>query len=261
MLSWSTKRQLVYLAIVAGFFVLLFSYPLFSFLSRAPSCTDGVENQGELGVDCGGPCSAGPCSALCPFQVSDLIVLWARVFPVGDGTHNAVVFIENPNINAGVKNISYSFKLYDKDNVLVVERKGETFINPKERFTIFEGGILAGERIPVRAFFEFVEEPQWVKANEPKPTLLIRNTEFLDSDIKPKIKAELISEIITPLEDIIIVALLFDEKNNVLAVSKTEVDLLPASSLKMISFIFPLPLAQRPSKIEIMPRVHMFEVD
>ena len=30
----------------------------------APTCTDGVLNQGEAGIDCGGPCSA--CAAACP---------------------------------------------------------------------------------------------------------------------------------------------------------------------------------------------------
>ena len=28
----------------------------------APTCTDGIQNQGETGVDCGGPCSACPTS-------------------------------------------------------------------------------------------------------------------------------------------------------------------------------------------------------
>src|SRR5436853_6975316 len=30
----------------------------------APTCSDGIQNQGETGVDCGGPCSACP-TVLC----------------------------------------------------------------------------------------------------------------------------------------------------------------------------------------------------
>lgn len=29
-------------------------------MSGGPSCNDGIQNQGETGVDCGGPCS--PCT-------------------------------------------------------------------------------------------------------------------------------------------------------------------------------------------------------
>ena len=50
----------------------MFRYIVFSFLvadlifnvdgcsSRAPTCTDGIKNQRELDVDCGGPCHGCP---------------------------------------------------------------------------------------------------------------------------------------------------------------------------------------------------------
>ncbi|MEI6508909.1 MAG: hypothetical protein WCO54_10515 [Bacteroidota bacterium] len=42
--------------------ILLFSCSKSSDNTTPPSCTDGIQNQGELGVDCGGPCT--PCTNL-----------------------------------------------------------------------------------------------------------------------------------------------------------------------------------------------------
>ena len=48
---------LIILAVIGTGFYFLFLKP------TLPSCSDKIQNQGEAGVDCGGPCS------LCPWQL------------------------------------------------------------------------------------------------------------------------------------------------------------------------------------------------
>ncbi|MFO0755921.1 MAG: DNRLRE domain-containing protein [Byssovorax sp.] len=52
----------------------------------APTCADGVQNQLEAGVDCGGPCAAACPPAVCPFQIA---------IPSGNGTYQAGTFLGN----------------------------------------------------------------------------------------------------------------------------------------------------------------------
>ena len=255
-LSWATKRRLIYLSIVLGVFLVLVSFPVISFITRSTTCFDGRQNQGEVGVDCG-----GPCLRLCLSQVTDLITLWSRALPAREGVYDAVALVENPNFGGGVREISYSFKLYDKNNLLIVEREGETFINPNEQLAVFEGGIMTGERVPARAFFEFTEVPQWLKVLRNKPDILVKNKKLEGIATRPKLKATLVNQTLSNVEDIIVVALLFDRDDNLIAVSKTEVDVLRKDSSKDITFIWRQTFKGTPLRIDVIPRTNIVTTD
>lgn len=251
MVSWASKRRLTYIFLIAGFFILVLAYPVFSLFYEAPSCFDGKQNQDERGIDCG-----GTCELVCPLETIPLITLWTQSLSVRDGVYDAVASIENQNVSAGVADLPYRFKLYDEKGVLIAERRGRTFVNPNERFTVFEGAIETGRRIPVRAFFELVRDPVWVKAGKKQPTLLIQNEVFSPGS-QPKLRAEIINRTLDSIENVVITALIFDERGNVSAASKTEVDSLLPQSSKIISFIWPQPILEDPTRIEIVPRVNV----
>lgn len=252
MASWASKRRLLYIALIAGVFIVLVAYPLYSFLNKPPSCSDGILNQDEAGVDCG-----GSCEFLCAFEAVNPTILWSQSLEVESGLYDAVASIENPNVSAGIRSIKYSFKLYDDNGILIAERLGSTFINPQERLTVFEGGIETGRRIPVRTFFEFLTAPHWVEIGLKHPTLLIQNQVFSDDGVRPRLRAEIVNNSLDAVDRIIITALIFDEQSNVIAASKTEVDRLLPQSSKAISFIWPQQLVDEPTRIEIMPRVNI----
>ena len=131
MVSWSTRRKSLYIIGTMLVFLFALALPVWFVTYKAPSCTDGLKNQGELGIDCG-----GPCSLLCKAHALDPIVRWQRAFKVKDGVYNALAYVENPNLDSGVRKISYRFKLYDSGNLLIYERQGSTFIPPKKIFGI-----------------------------------------------------------------------------------------------------------------------------
>ncbi len=58
----------------------------------APSCSDGVENQGETGIDCGGPCTPCAFKQLSPLQAGD-----AELFKTDGGDVAVVGVLTNPN--------------------------------------------------------------------------------------------------------------------------------------------------------------------
>ena len=135
MSSWRTNRKIFYLLIVSGLFFGIFTFIYVAFIHKPASCFDNRQNLGEIGVDCG-----SPCDRVCPLEVTPIIQHWARFFKVNDRKYDTAALIENPNFGFGLKNMSYTFTLYDSDNHVIVSKTDSTFVNPRESFILFQNG-------------------------------------------------------------------------------------------------------------------------
>ena len=76
-ISWSTKRQLIYLGGILGIILVVVLIYLFPIITKKSTCFDNAQNGGEAGVDCG-----GNCLKYCPFQVNAVVNLWSRSYMV-----------------------------------------------------------------------------------------------------------------------------------------------------------------------------------
>lgn len=253
MASWATTRKFMYTAGVILFFGVITAGLYFLRYYEAPSCTDGKHNQDEEGTDCG-----GSCAVVCPVNIAEPIVLWSRVFSVTGGIHNAVAYVENPNQGVGVQMATYRFKLYDENNVLVLERVGKGFIAPKERFAVFEPRLNTGNRVPKRAFFEFVRFSDWTKVPQEMPKMIVRGEKFSNLSSSPRVDAVLQNGTIVDINDIDVAAIVYDENDNAMAVSATKVDVLKADAIYNLAFTWEEPFPSSPSRVEIIPRVDPF---
>ena len=249
MVSWAT-RQKFKISTTLVVILVVFSALYYALFIREPaSCIDKKMNQDEKGVDCG-----GVCPLLCEAYVNDLITEYTRSLDRGEGRYDAISFIENPNITGGFQELVYTFKLYDKDNILITEKTGKTFVNAREKFIIYEPNIFVGERVPSRVFFDFEQRSPWTTISSETPQLTISNKDFELLPDNSRLKAVISNGSFFDVRDIVITAILSDKDNNVVSVSSTQVDFLPSDSKKDISFIFPHTLTEVPAKIEILPR-------
>lgn len=248
-MSWAGKRQAAYISGVIIFIFVVIGIPVFLWLYEKPNCFDGIQNQDELGVDIG-----GPCNLLHESQVQEAVVLWARSFEVLPGVYSTVSYIDNPNFDAGVKNVRYWFKLFDAQNILVAERRGNTFLSPNGLTPVFEGGITTSERVPTRVFFEFIEELKWEFVENPVKGLSIGNRELQREDSSPVLKAVVENKSFEDILDTEITVTLFDSNGNAVGASRTVIDVLKKQSSETIVFTWPQPFGTPISKIEIIPR-------
>ncbi|OGY64929.1 MAG: hypothetical protein A3E64_00085 [Candidatus Harrisonbacteria bacterium RIFCSPHIGHO2_12_FULL_48_16] len=110
-----------YLA-VAG----LIGYGIYSLLIQpAPTCFDNRQNQGEEGVDCGGPCASCELQKLKPIQAG------VEIFGIGDST-NAVLNFSNPNITYGAQSFTYTLNFYGAAREKIFSLTKTSFIYPAE---------------------------------------------------------------------------------------------------------------------------------
>lgn len=249
-MSWALKRQLLILLAVGLFFVGLIA--LFFYVTRPTlSCFDGKVNQGEGGIDCG-----GPCSRVCPNEADDPIVNWSRVLAVRQSQFDAIASIENPNPNAGLERVTYSFRLYDAGNAIVAERFGETYINAGENFVIYEPNISTGKSLPVKAYLQF-EKPEtgyaWVnvvKRTAGIPNISVRAKEF-DTKSGMRVNATIANDALTDGRNIQITAVLYESSGNVIGASATFLDIVKGSSEVPVVFTWPNPFENPPASFEI----------
>jgi len=236
MFSWSLRRQIIYgggtLLVVAFIFTLVF----YSFFYKTPTCEDGIKNGGEKGIDCG-----GSCVRLCVGEALNPIVLWSKVFSVTGDFYSLAAYVENPNLNYKNDKVEYEFSLFDENNLLIETRKGETFIPRNKKFIIFESGITSPNKKPKYVSFKFTGFSSWMKDEEPSVSLSVTHSSLLSTSTVPRIEGVIKNESKNSVTTVELVALVFDSRQNTVAVSRTFVDNLSKNTSQDFVFTWPKP--------------------
>lgn len=238
--SWSATRRLLYLLGVL-IVIAAIGAALFLVYKPKPSCTDGWQNQDELGVDCG-----GICQRVCPSEIAPLRIIWSRIFKVDEGKYDTATFIVNPNPRHGAKEINYVVRIFDKDNLLITSKKGQVFMNPKEDLLILDTRLNVGLRTPTHALFEFDGAPVWQRITTELPAVVTATKVFTTAPL-PHLTAMVSNNSLVDLSNVEVSAVLSDDEQNAIAVSSTLIDHLDHGSAQEIIFTWPKPLAATPA--------------
>jgi hypothetical protein len=256
-MTWALKRQIFYIFVLIGFFLLTAFVVGYPYINKAPSCVDSKQNGDETGIDCG-----GSCAKACEAEVNRLSVLWSRIFEVVPGRFNAVAYVENKNVDTAVYKIKYRFRFADRENIYIGKREGETFIPPAGKFAVFEPAIDLGNSIPVYTTFEFTEEPVWVKVPADKANQLqqvyISNVRLEDEATSPKLFASIKNNSLFIIPEIKVVAIMYDALGNAVNVSGTYLELLRGEQSAELNFTWPQPFNKRIVTKEIIPMYNVF---
>lgn len=250
-MSWAQRRRATYLGGIFLFiFIILIIFAIY-FFSRKATCSDGLRNQGEAGIDCG-----GPCVNLCRAEYSDPNILWVRWAKVlSSGTYNVLAYVENPNLDAGAYDVPYNFKIYDKSDVLLFEKSGTTYIPPSKNFAIFEDSIDVEDKIPARISFAFSNNNLWQKIASKELDLASISKNLSKEDSKPRLDVSIKNKSLQSIKNIEVVAILYDIDDNAIAFSRTKIDSVVGDGTQNIVFTWPEPLSGKVYRIEIVPKV------
>ncbi|HBB56958.1 TPA: hypothetical protein DEW47_03775 [Patescibacteria group bacterium] len=243
-MNWAAKRQLFYFLI---FFLIIAGIGgLFAIKITAPTCDDDKQNQNEEGVDCG-----GSCSKMCLGDIKDLVSIWVRPLKVENGNYDVVAMVENRNLSLVSEAIKYQFKLYDKNNVLVAVKSGQTFAPPGQKFAIFESNIDTGRREPIKAFIEFEKDIKWDINRDDKLSIIVTNKEYND-DRFPKLSATLANKSIQDAKGVWATAIIYNFNGNAIAVSATRLEVLEAGNSSDVYFTWPYDFEDDVDSVELI---------
>lgn len=235
------------------FFTVVVGLPVaYKLLTIKPTCSDGVQNQGETEIDRGGPCPLLDAQSLQPHAI-----LWTRAFRVRDGSYSAVAYIQNPNKEAAVRQAQYRFALYDSRNVLVAERVGAAYLMPGTITPIFEPNIDTGMRTVVRTYLEFTAPLVWERGDNAALAVSVGNKQLFTTETTPRITATAenssVADILNPGPSFVVVV--FDPVGNAFAASATALARLDAGVSAPISFSWPDPFPATVGRIDVIPLV------
>ena len=236
MATWATKRKATYLSGVVLAVIVIIGIPIFLLVYKAPSCSDGIKNEGEQGIDCG-----GPCRTLCQNDFLSPVVLWARAEEVTPGFYNLGAYIENPNINGGAVNAPYQFSVFDSQGILITKINGTVDIPPNRNTLAFQGAVNMGKRIPAigGVQFSFKYLPVWAKAEDTLGNITITNKEYNEDSTGASLQATLTNDGLTAYNNITVFSVLSDADGNELGFSKTFVDSIPGGGSVVAPFTWP----------------------
>jgi hypothetical protein len=134
----------------------------FLFLKPAPSCFDGIQNEGEQGVDCG-----GPCAKICiPANIQSISALGpVQVFSPLAGHATVLVQVENANANFAASSFDYTVTLYGADgSSTVATLPGSSFAYADEtKYIVFPNVSVSA---PVSRADIAISNIQWVPTDQ-----------------------------------------------------------------------------------------------
>ncbi len=248
-MNWAFRRQFLYALAIFIALGLVLTGVWFAFFYHQATCFDGIQNQDETGIDCG-----GSCQKLC--AVPRVSALWTRAVQAGPGVYHAVALVKNPLTDAGTVSLPYTFSLYDNNNVLVAERSGTMYLGAGEVAPLFEGDIVTGNRVPVSTFVTF-GPATWEKMKPEGAPLISVSKQSAPADVESSLRLTAHITNMTPLSipEATVTALLYDANGNLVNASQTVVADFPARGERDITFTWQEPFTAPVIRIDLVPRL------
>jgi len=250
------KRLLKQILYGAGYLTIFFSIVFFIYLvwlKPAPTCFDNKQNQGETGVDCGGPCPSCEIRILSPLESS-----WTKYFSIENQTA-IVAEVKNFNLGWGANPFTYAFDIYGENDTKIGSLKKTSFIYGNE----------------IKYLFDFVEIHS-KNIKDVKVSFLGINwkskEEFPKPDIKPRaVKTELTLDELGESRVVVngfiinnnpfsiskarIIGFLFNQNSIQIGVSKTELENIKAFEEKSFKINFPKNISLMTAQKAFSPHV------
>lgn len=243
---WAFWRRVQYGVGFSAFLSLVGLVIYFGFYFTPANCFDGILNNKELGVDCG-----GGCVLICPFTVTSPEIVWAESFKIVDGQYNAVAYIENKNPVAGTPTLAYTFLLFDKDEI-IAEREGVTVLPPNSVYPIFEGRVLTKDgKVPTRTEIILKPSNMWLPVKIGRSQFRTMSTELLSTDARPRLNTKVENTELTEARDVEVVATIFNQAGNPVTASQTFIDKFESRTTKDVVFTWPKPIAKTVRSCEV----------
>ncbi len=236
MSSWSRSHQFRYLLAVVAV-VVIAAGATYWVRRPQPTCSDGLKNQNELGVDCG-----GVCTRVCRDEALPLIIKWVQVFPVRTGVFDAAAYVTNPNTGFELRSFNYRFKVYDAAQQLIAEREGKAFVTPGEQMVIFEPLVKTRERAAARAFLEVApngEDLLWTRAVGGRVPQLSVKSKLMETNPVPTLSVLVRNGSSFEASNVIVTGVLYNTLGNVLGVSAARLVTVPRLSDTPVTLTWP----------------------
>jgi len=251
------RKKYIIISIYATFFILI-SIGLYFVFKSEETCTDGVQNQNERGIDCEGVCQK-ECNAIIAKDLT--IGKIGVVFSGISGKYDFYAKVANPNAVFGDKNFTYEINLKDEIGNVIATKNGSSFILPGEEKYVVETNIDAPS-VPFSQEFKILSS-DWIRFEDyyERPNIQIINKNYSEiSDGISFANAQGLLKNRSPFdfESIKIQIVLKDSVDNVIALNSTEMKTIKAGEDRDFKISWPSSFPGTVSIMEAQAEVNIF---
>ena len=254
-MSW-TKERKTFVTFIFGVCVVgiaaLFTVPL---LIEYPTCTDTKRNGNETGIDCG-----GSCSKICKNPESTIRIAWERSVRTSESTYDAVAYIENNDNESAPRRVKYKATFFDASGSIIDTRDGESLIRAGAGTALYVPSIVTEKRIIAQTRFELTEVSSLERVTNQNTVKAVQVIEepFDNLTGTPRLTIKVENDLFDDVNNIDVVALLYDTEDTLIAVGKTFIEKIPARGTAPAYFTWQTPFS-RPARTEIQLLISPFK--
>lgn len=248
------SKQIV-IAVIFLLIIAILVLAVYFLIKPKATCYDGIQNQGEEKVDCGGPCP------VCEEALKDVEVLWAKSIDRGQN-YDLVARVRNPNLYYGISSLPYQFHLLDSQGEVIFRKTSKTFILPGQDKYLIDTSIEPPAK-PVKAEIIFGNF-QWERFKDfEEPIVIVRTKEYqLLDPAEPgfsRTSGVVINKSDYDFSTVGLNVVLYDGTGRVIGVNETQVNNLLSSEERYFEATWFSPIDEEPRDIDIEPEINIFQ--
>ena len=232
MSEWADSRKLnIAITGMIIIFVIVISIT-FVILYEGENCKDGILNQNEEGVDCG-----GACPSQCILSVEDPIPVWGRAFRISNNAYAIMYYIENTNPTLLAMGVPYTINILDAKGKTIDRIKGSLNVYPKRITPVFIPFVETGKKTVDSVSIEFDKPPNWVYYDGELPKVSATDERFqLLKNGGVRANAIVVNDELNIVNEVDVYGVIFDNKNNAVAAASTYIETLNAKDQREVTF-------------------------
>lgn len=247
-MSWAAARRALIIGIILVAVLAVVGIIAFLTLHKAPSCTDGLQNEDERGVDCG-----GSCAYLCSADVAAPVISFVRDLRLPNGRTDVIAYLENPNSTAAARAVPFTITLYGPDRVVIAEKQGVVDLPPRGAGAtpVYVPNFFSGSQEVAQAFLDIDETGLLWSRYEDKRLLPVIDDPELEGADAPRVRVGVENPHATALRNVRLVVTVFDGEGNAIGASQTVIaELLPGARTEAV-FTWNAPFVGTPSVVDV----------
>lgn len=249
-MSWAARRRFIILLILGAVVASFLAVVLIAALYKAPSCSDGVQDGNEQGIDCG-----GSCPYLCSALEQPPTVVYTTPLPGISGRTDIIASVVNKNPDAAAKAVPYQVSLFGADHNFVQQVNGTVDLPPNATVPIFVPNIATGNQTVTSAFLTIASSaPAWYAlSSDPRTVPSVSNVTLGGTTAAPQITATLTNPSIMTLSNVLVYVIVHDTQGNVIGASQTVVPSIFGQEQATATFTWNAPFSTEPTSLEVVP--------
>lgn len=254
-LSTRWLRRIIVLAVFLAVFFFT-GLGLKRAVTPVPSCTDGIKNGEEEGIDCG----LYACGNYCEPDLDPPKIISTKLIKAGEGDYDFVADIENPHAQFGASEVAYKLTLFNSEDIELDNYEGIFYILPGQTKHLVITHLTTEKNIQ-RIDFK-IESAKWQKLDSLEGMNLIikrQNYVNLSGSSGTSLDAAILNDSDFDLEIVNVDVVLYNSQGEIAAVNRSDIRTFLARTERSFKVIWPFKIPDKIAKIEIFPSTNLFE--